>query len=182
MSENGGTKILVIITICIIQISIGVSGCIGNDKSNFDEETYYSVEIIQEKNNSFEMYLPILTLVGEGSTEIIEEMEFNLGNGTIKLITTPYGNALAIISDSPHIRIASTLNKYKESFLTMEDKLSDDKNDYWLFLNASKSINISLYLFIVNHNEKGGGVSWVTYPSYITITSIGWQKINVKSD
>ena len=40
MAEKGGTKILAIITICIILISIGLSGCVGNVEKEYKVDIY----------------------------------------------------------------------------------------------------------------------------------------------
>ena len=60
MAEKGETKIIAIITICIMLISIGLSGCVDDDNNKKDEyEVYLKISIVVSVETNYTLFIPI---------------------------------------------------------------------------------------------------------------------------
>ena len=63
MAEKGENKILIIITICIILISIGLSGCVEDDENNkINRCVNFHIENISIKDIEFDMKAVIINI------------------------------------------------------------------------------------------------------------------------
>ena len=196
MAETGGSKILAIITICIIALSILLSGCIeyGNDKKNgndknqktppSDNSYYYCVYINVTPNSTYELIVPVMItpVMAEntGNLSIIMNNLIVSGNANYEIVNTQFGNGLKI-KGSNNISIKSEANESvpnaKLNFLydsNNDGYVSDEYGDvkYWIYINLTNISNV-IYLEVFGSVSHGSA----TISSFFQIESIkdkGW--------
>ena len=106
MAVKGGTKILAIFTICIILVTIGFSGCFGdddgkeNDKNEYICSYRYQIEI-NSSSYQYELNVPLPVYGDENRnihvSPIIEDLKIVQGNVSFEIENTLYGPSLKII-------------------------------------------------------------------------------------
>ena len=172
MAEKGGTKILGIVTVCIMLISIGFSGCIGDDGNNNkkdDEEIkkeyryWYRFEI-NCSSGKYDLNVPFPAYQDKYRNHhlspIYNELKVIKGNASFEFENTSFGPSLKISGkDYSFIELRGDdvskyeiKNRYSLYFLSMvidedEDGYFDDVGGpvkYQIYLKQNITLNITL--------------------------------------
>lgn len=143
MAEKGETKLLVIITICVILISIGLGGCIGDDDEKKEKEdnqeikykgpykfenrefiSYTYIIEIDNNQNPFEIEIPFPINKNSSVEKIFENITILKGNCSFELIDSEKGISLNINGEN-NVKLHSTIiQEGNISFDSEYDKLS----------------------------------------------------------
>jgi hypothetical protein len=186
MAEKGGNKIIAIVTICIILISIGLSGCVeddGNGENNDkDMELNYCKYIIEANPESKGFYflnIPFLIHDKNISFELFDLIKIKEGNGTYQLIETKYGTALNITSDEK-IKLLIELSTSKEiTSISLSLKFQDKEYIVEYYINTYKNESIQKIDINLNLDYKPmKGAPREKQEIQGTLENNGWTIIN----
>jgi hypothetical protein len=143
MADSDRKKLIVILTICIMLISIGLSGCVEEEKRIIEYE--YSISVITENGSHGYLYLPFIRTPNYNES-IFKEMKSkhpDIINGIVK---TDYGILLNIsFNSSLELKFNGKLDEY----IYLEDEVFDYNRSsgrfIWVYVytNSSDILNIN---------------------------------------
>jgi hypothetical protein len=169
MAEKGGTKIIAIITICIMLFTIGFSGCVEDEDENEAKYTFrLYVDFENDKSNN---YLIIPFPVNKNITNKVlmnklTELKYEFTNEI-----SPYGIGINItLKNFINISFKGKSNDemFYYEFSMLNDSIYYKKGDYWIYSTCNCTI---FYHFTVEDN--------IAYYSYKIESQLsnGWQII-----
>jgi hypothetical protein len=183
MQLKGETKITTIFTICIMLISIGLSGCVEEDGEKGKNEFEYIVNI--NSNSNFILRVPlVIELDYQNVSEIMSNLKI-IGDGEYKIEYSIYGPCLNI-SGKNNLIIESKGNTFVNfGILSLKNDSDSDgilkdegpNVEYWYYFNSNDNFSISFDIQCRIKHENG------TYYSELYITNIskkGWNKTKGK--
>ena len=150
MAEKGGTKILAIITVCIMLISIGLSGCIWKEEGNEDNYDYSVVYTPENHTTDYYLILPFLVHKKNHSKpnqELISELNKELDErDKFEIESTPYGVGINfshksylnfIVGGKPTTEMVN----YEIGVYNISHPL--EKGYYWVFSSINGTLDYS---------------------------------------
>ena len=184
MAEKGGTRILAIITICIVLISILFSGCFNNvdhGPNSFE----YNLTINSNETGKYQLFVPVAFNHLINSSEMKNTFFSNIriieGNPDYSYIYTKYGFALNVTgSGNITLKSSKTGGEIHGMFLSMDTNQSNFRGwnrTHWIYLKSSEVENITINIAYIGRSDTGGGSSEETRPQYQIIYN-GWQEIS----
>jgi hypothetical protein len=185
MAEKGGFRISAVITICIILISTGLSGCIEDEEKKYPAGLYtYSVEFNTEESE-FILYAPIPVLNNGSPFEAFNNLQIKYGKIEYSFINTIYGTAMNI-SGSNSFMVEAKLKGHINVDLSLKSKNKSLKEAgflYWIFFNSTNNNkNNSLEIisdcdnWVENNDGKKTGPSDEKQEWINTSLNHGWNE------
>jgi hypothetical protein len=184
MAEKGGTKILAIVTICIILVSIGFSGCVEDDEKEIKIE--YRLEIETNTNDPYTIIAPFFS-----NEKLRSKIEINDGDGDIYFVkpkinnssqnSSNYGIEIRGIGNNEifgrHV-IKYDGKKHKDDVLSF-----GDSNSYWVYCdkNNTQEITIKIEASFTTFTD---GESWYSISDNDGKIKLeaGWNLINIEEN
>jgi hypothetical protein len=142
MAEKGGTKIIITITICIMLVTIGFSGCVEDEKDNTDNakasDLKLSISMDQTSTNISNKHLSVnVTLSNVKDSPIKIQKSFKVGTWL-------------------KVEIISPRNENLETAL-LQEELEDEK----IVFKAHEQIEYTFSIFSIDYlNENGEKYNW----------------------
>jgi hypothetical protein len=183
MAEKGGTKVITIFTICIMLISIGLSGCVEEEKKI---EIEYNLIIETNSNHSYTIIAPFFSNEKlRSKTEIID------GNGDIYFIKPKINNS-SHNSSNYGIEIKGTGNieiygkhtiKYDGKKHTDDELSFGDSHSYWVYCDKNRTQEIAIKI-VASFTTFTDGEEWYSISDNDGKIKLeaGWNLININED
>jgi hypothetical protein len=186
MAEKGGTRILGIVTICVILMSISFSGCfddVRDGDENIQNEVSFKMIISANNTTSYLIYSPYIYI--SDSEKIINNIQFIDGLAQISIGDTnrdaSYINKAMIINGTGNLTFNYFFSKSKVSGVLTQRKSFDGwQNKYWIYTKIFNNDTISISIDAYSFNDAQG-TSWKTEPERQFISS-GWSVIYITPD
>jgi hypothetical protein len=181
MAEKGETKIVAIVTICVILLSISFSGCFEEEKEDDYCGTFtYKLQFFPE-NNDVEYTLIIPFPVHEGNINQYNQLlffNFKINISSAEIEKTLFGLGLNISYQSQiDIIFKGDSNKDMDRYYPSLKNGSYLRGDgeYMIYSNINGTF---YYGFEIYHND-GTGIGHIIYPTNL---KIGWNIVNGYAD
>jgi hypothetical protein len=202
MAEKGGTKILAIITICVMLVTIGLSGCVGDDGKQKEKNEYkyygneynsnYTLEI--KCNSTYIIIVPFLSIDHLSEKKIFSSIKINghiLDYSIIQLTNKmkPYENISKISSlsgrktnDYALLIVGSMdaifqyyINTSSSGFLTLNSDL--ENSTYSVYTQTLDNCSISI---MISSEIESKHYYWIFNEGkqFVNLRN-GWNLINI---
>jgi len=183
MVKKSETKILSIITICIIFVTILVSGCFDDSSSSKTIEIEYKLTIKTDSNDSYKLIAPIFS-----NKELRSKIEIINGQGDISFINANISDISNYSSnDRIEIRGFGNIEVYGKHIIKYDGKkhtdddlsLKNSNSNYWIWCdkNNNQNITIKIDASFITYTD---GEEW--YNDDEIKLENGWNLINIKEE
>jgi hypothetical protein len=157
MAEKGETKIMAIITICVILLSISFSGCVGDDEkdddNNYKFNNRFRIQILTDIIDNYTLIVPVPI----EWNNIVEDIRITSGYGEIREINSTFGRGLEInSSESMELEAIHRSNtKLKTSYrITLYNNENGTAKVFCKKFPKNSSLHVS---FVSEYSISNGG-------------------------